>query len=83
MEVVSGEERIVLDAGSGIRELGLSMAAEPPRAALLHALPRELQRKIASYLMSQTKRLVLRGTKTYTLYLTVVLPRFVWKLIFR
>ena len=31
MELVCGDDQIVFDAGSGIRELGLSMAADPPR----------------------------------------------------
>jgi ribonuclease BN (tRNA processing enzyme) len=30
VEVVHGDERIVFDAGSGIRELGLSLLSEPP-----------------------------------------------------
>ncbi len=49
----------------------------------MNSLPREVQRHIASFLMSQTKRLVLRGSREYTLFLTVALSRFVWKLIFR
>ena len=47
------------------------------------ALPRDLQKLIASFLTTQTKRLVLRGTRVYTLYLTVVMSRFAWKLVFR
>ncbi len=46
-------------------------------------LPLEIQRVIAGYLTTRAKRLVLRGTKRYTLYITVVLSRFVWRLIFR
>ncbi len=30
VEVVNGDERIIFDAGSGIRELGLSLLADPP-----------------------------------------------------
>ena len=30
MEIIRGADRIILDAGSGIRELGLAVTAEPP-----------------------------------------------------
>ncbi len=46
-------------------------------------LPLEVQRLIASFLTTNAKRIVLRGSKTYTLYITVVLSRFVWRLICR
>ena len=46
-------------------------------------LPREVQHIIADCLTARTRRLVLRGTKTYTLYMTISLARFVWKLIFK
>ncbi|MEE3258832.1 MAG: response regulator [Candidatus Latescibacterota bacterium] len=31
MEIVCGDDRIIFDAGSGVRELGLSLMADPPR----------------------------------------------------
>ena len=45
-------------------------------------LPPEIQRNLAAFLMSKTKKVVLRGSRQYTLWISVVLYRFVWKLIF-
>ena len=46
-------------------------------------VPREIQRLIAAFLTTNAKRIVLRGRKRYTLYITIVLSRFVWRLIFK